>query len=110
MYRTLKLILLLSFFLAGAVSAHAFDLSDKIEFHGFGGWSYGKTDNDNIYLNGNNDGNYDNFQFALAISARPADSLRICAQTFWEESADGEEVGIDYGFAEWVISEYLIFS
>jgi len=33
-------------------SLQAADLADKINFNGFGGWSYGQTDENN-YLNGN---------------------------------------------------------
>ena len=60
---------------------YAFDPGEKVEFHGFGGWGYGQTDG-NVYLNGNEDGNYDNFQFALALNAKPTNRLRINAQAY----------------------------
>ncbi len=90
-----------------AFPAYASDLSDIVQFHGFGGWAYTKTDG-NIYLDGNEDGNYDNFQFSLSVAANPAENLRVVAQAFWEESIDEDLVGLDYGFAEWFFDELLI--
>ena len=80
-------------FLVLACPAYAFDLSDRIQFHGFGGWAYTQTD-ENTYLDGNEDGNYDNFQFSLSVAANPAEDLRIVAQAFWDEKSDCLRIGI----------------
>ena len=41
----------------------------NVAIHGFGGWAYGRTDNENRYLYGDEDGNYDEMNFSLNISA-----------------------------------------
>ena len=83
-------------------------LFDKVEIHGFGGWAYGDTDG-LVSLLGDEDGRYDNAEFALNVSARPSDRLSIVAQVFLEAGADdleGEsEAELDYAFAEWFFSD-----
>ena len=107
--RFLFKILLVSSFVLTASYVYAFNVGDNVQFHGFGGWAYSQTDNENIYLGATEDGTYDTFNFSLAAAARPARDFRINAQMSWEEDAGDEEVAIDYAFAEWIISEALIF-
>jgi hypothetical protein len=82
---------------------------DTIAIHGFGGWAYGKTDNENRYLMGNEDGNYDAINFSLNISANPYEKLSLHIQPSYTESMDGSEVGLDYAFAEWYVADALTF-
>jgi hypothetical protein len=82
-------------------------IMSNVAVHGFGGWSYGKTDNENRYLTGNKDGNYDAVNFSLNISANPYEQLSLRIQPSYVESMDGNEVGLDYAFAEWYFSDAL---
>lgn len=77
----------------------------ELEIHGFGGWAYGDTDG-LAYDLGDSDGRYDNAEFALNVSARPAERLSIVAQVFLESGGD-EDVELDYAFAEWFVSDAL---
>lgn len=85
-------------------------LIDKVEIHGFGGWAYGVTDGF-VALLGDDDGKYDNAEFALNVSAQASDRLSIVAQVFLDsEVADtdgGAEAELDYAFAEWFFSDAL---
>ncbi len=80
-----------------------------IAIHGFGGWAYGKTDNENRYLMGTEDGNYEDVNFSLNISANPYEKLSLHIQPSYVETLDGNEVGLDYAFAEWYFSDALAF-
>jgi hypothetical protein len=73
---------------------------DNISIHGFGGWAYSKTFNQNQYLMGTEDGNYDHVNFALNMSAMPYDVFRVYMQTSYHEDIDGDKIKLDYGFAE----------
>lgn len=84
-------------------------ITDTVAIHGFGGWAYGKTDNENQYLVGNEEGNYDNINFSLNFSATPYEKLSLYIQTGYTESRDENDVGLDYAFAEWYFSDKLIF-
>lgn len=81
----------------------------QVALHGFGGWAYGRTDNENWYLVGNEDGNYDHVSFSLNISTNPYERLSVHVQPSYIEDSDGHEVGLDYAFAEWFVSEALSF-
>jgi hypothetical protein len=82
---------------------------DTVALHGFGGWAYGKTDNENQYLVGHDEGNYDNVNFSLNISANPYERLSLYIQAGYTESRDEDDVGLDYAFAEWYFSDMLTF-
>ncbi len=84
---------------------HADD--STIQLHGFGGWSYAKS-NHLTYAGGNTDGNANNAQFALNVSARPYERLSIVSQVNLEHASDNE-VDLDYAFAEWQASDRLRF-
>ncbi|GAK58843.1 hypothetical protein U27_05818 [Candidatus Vecturithrix granuli] len=82
---------------------------NTISIHGFGGWAYGKTDNENQYLVGNEDGSYDTVNFSLNITATPYERLSIYVQPDYNEGGFEEEgVGLDYAFAEWYFSDKLL--
>jgi hypothetical protein len=87
------------------------DALSKLELHGYGTWGYGRTPNDNAYLYGRKGGDYSNVDFALNLTVRLGDRLRIHAQNSW--TTGGDEVGtsadLDYAFAEWVVSDKLQF-
>lgn len=93
---------------AGQAWAEVFS-SDNIAIHGFGGWAYGRTDNENRYLVGNKEGSYDSVNFALNISATLNENLGIHFQSSYNESFEEDEVKLDYAFAEWFFNEALIF-
>jgi hypothetical protein len=58
---------------------------------------------------GNDEGNYDNVNFSLNISANPYEHLSLYIQTGYTESRDEDDVGLDYAFAEWYFSDMLMF-
>ncbi len=75
---------------------------------GFGGWAYGKTDNDNFFGYGTSpEGVWDNYSFALNVGARPMEKLSIRAQAFWGDDLRGQRTNLDYVFAEWAQSPSL---
>ena len=78
-----------------------------VEVHGFGGWAYGKTDNENRYLTGSDEGNYDNVNFSLNLIATPYEHLGIYAQPSFTESFGENEIGLDYAFADWFFRDAL---
>ena len=81
-------------------------IGETVEIHGFGGWSYGMTDG-NEFLYANEDGTWENLDFALNISARPYDKLLIVAQPNWSMDEEDTDVDLDYGFAEWAFMDEL---
>lgn len=78
---------------------------ENLAIHGFGGWTYGKTDNKNSYLMGNEEGNYDNVDFALNVTAKPYEKLSLHIQPSFMESGEESKVGLDYAFAEMLFSD-----
>lgn len=85
--------------------AGAVDVADgKLTVAGFGEWGYGRTTNENAYLVGEEDGGYDNAQFALALTARPQDDVVVAGQLF--VGRDGE-VSLDWAFAEYRLHDLL---
>ncbi|MFC1849706.1 hypothetical protein ACFL27_05800 [candidate division CSSED10-310 bacterium] len=89
------------------LAAQAAFTSDYISLHGFGGWAYGRTDNENRYLMGTEDGCYDHVYFSLNMSANPFNNFHLHVQSAFNESMDGQEVVLDYGFADYYISDKL---
>lgn len=78
-----------------------------VQIHGFGGWAYGMTNNENNYLMGREDGNYDYVNFSMNLSANPYDRFSAYAQLGFNEEFSESEVGIDYAFAEWYVNDAL---
>lgn len=98
----------LCFWAAGNEEAQA-QFMKNVSIHGFGGWAYGKTDNENQYLAGNEDGSYDTVNFSLNITATPYERLSIYVQPSYNEGGfEQENVNLDYAFAEWYFSDRFI--
>ena len=67
---TIGLAMLLSFQVATA------QWNENLLINGYAGWGYGKTDG-NKYLLGEEDGEYENFNMALAMSSMPHEKLNV---------------------------------
>jgi len=89
-------------------SAPPASAAGPVELHGYGNWAYGKTDG-NTYLNGNDEGNYDELEFSLGVSATPAEKVGVHAQIFVEKSETGSEASVDFAFAEYTFDQALKF-
>ncbi len=87
-----------------ATTAFAQSGDNKIDIHGFGGWAYGKTDGHKYGL-ADEDGEYDNAEFALNVSAKPVEKLSIVAQMRLESGGTEQQAELDYAFAEWAFSD-----
>jgi hypothetical protein len=93
--------------------ASAQELSlDKIQVHGYGGWSFGRTTdnlNTNFYLFAHARGDYFHNEFALNVTAPLNDRLTIVAQPFWHSGhhANQTSSGIDYVFGEWKFADQV---
>ena len=79
----------------------------SLQIHGFGGWSFAKTDHNNLYLGGLPEGNYRRSELALNLQEKVSDRLRIVVQTFWIESENGDSASLDSAFAELRLSDKL---
>ena len=86
--------------------APAAAMQDAIQVHGFGGWAYGRTDQNN-YMVGTEDGSYSNSYFALNVSASPYEKFSANVQTLWKTTKKGLETDFDYAFAEWAFFDWL---
>jgi hypothetical protein len=90
-----------------AAPAGAVELADgKLTVSGFGEWGYGRTTNENAYLIGEEDGGYENAQFALALTARPQEDVVVAGQLF--AARDGTFT-LDWAFAEYRFDDLLRF-
>ena len=80
-----------------------------VEIHGYGGWTYSRSDSDdNRYLTSSQDGESDYVNLAVALSSRASDRARINAQVWWEARSDEEvRATIDFAFGEWRVSDAL---
>ncbi len=76
----------------------------NVEIHGFGGWAYGETDGFK-YMLGSGDGEYDNAEFALNLSAKASPRLSIVAQVFLDSAEGEQDAELDFAFAEWAFSD-----
>lgn len=85
--------------------------SGAIEIHGYGGWSYGRSNaRDNRYLASSLEGESEYTNLAIAFAAQPSERVRINAQVWWEAAAGEEELAtVDYAFGEWRLSDALRF-
>jgi len=83
-------------------------ITDRIMVHGYGEWSYGKT-NENLYLSGSKDGNFSYAQFALNISSKPTDKLTLVFQARFCQKPERTSMEFDYAFAQWKFADPLIF-
>lgn len=103
MHRFNRVLFFVTLFALAGLPAVAQD-SSTIDIHGFGGWAYGKTDGHKYSL-GREDGEYDNAEFALNISAKPVDRLSLVAQIRMDSGGDEKEADLDYAFAEWKFTD-----
>src|SRR5687767_376284 len=78
--------------------------TSSIDIHGFGGWAYGRTDGHKYGL-AREEGEYDNAEFALNVSAKPIEKLSIVAQMRLESGGEHNQAELDYAFAEWAFSD-----
>lgn len=106
MQRFIKL-LVVGLLVALSPSVLAQESESDVKIHGFGTWYYGKTNNENIFLNGNKKGEYENAKFALNVTATPMDKLVINAQLGFIQAGDKQRTSLDYAFAEYRFSKYL---
>jgi len=96
--------LALAALVAAPIPAGAFDV-ESIRIHGYGNWYYGQSDG-NAYLS-DEDGDYDNAEFALSFAAQPFEKTTVHLQPFWEVTDAGVETTIDIGFGEYAFSDLL---
>lgn len=78
----------------------------SVTLHGFGSWSYGKTDGNEL-ATGDKKGDYQHSEFSLNIAAAPLRQLSIRAQIALETDHKGTDTVADYAFAEWRFSDEL---
>lgn len=91
------------FCMTASAPAGAVDFGSKLSLHGYGNWSYAKTDG-NYYVNGNDEGTWDTMEFSLGVTAEPVESFTVHAQAFWEMAETGTESSMDFAFAEYALS------
>src|SRR5512140_743392 len=91
-----------------ATPAAAFDLADsKLDITVSGESAYGRT-NGNTYLQGDEEGRYDNSVLGLSIIGHPTDRLTIGSRIDIEEGDEGA-AEIDWIFAEWKVNDKFRF-
>jgi hypothetical protein len=87
-----------------AADAPAASWREEVTLHGFGSWHYGRSSNENIYLEADKEGNYRASDFSLNLSADLTPRLRVVAQVGFSEGLEGSQQDLDYIFAEWKLS------
>ena len=85
---------------------------EKIQIHGYGGWSFGRTTdnrNTNFFLFAHSRGDYFHNEFALNVTAPLNENLTIVAQPFWHSGhhANQTSSGLDYVFGEWKFADQI---
>lgn len=85
-------------------AAPAVDVNDgQLTVHGYGQWSYQRTDNGNSAGDAAPGGNYDTAMFDLVLTVKPARDLVVTAQLGFEP--EGTE--LEWAFAEWRFADAL---
>ena len=87
---------------------------EGVSVHGYGGWGYGRTtDNEsaNFFAFAHNRGDYSHAEFALNLAVPVDERLYITAQPFWHAGhhANQTESGVDYVFGEYKLSDLARF-
>ena len=100
MYRLATAIVLVAL---GAPSVPA-AAQQTVQFHGYGEWSYGRTD-DNVHLGGSDEGDFENLTFGLSGFAAPADRLTVGFLAEWQQGGGEAAFELAIGFAEWTLSD-----
>jgi Phosphate-selective porin O and P len=90
--------------LSFVASGFSEDLTQKIQLHGFGDWTFGDTD-DNRYLAGEPGREYRHTTLGLAFDANVTDRLRVVGQVLWRDTDETTGSVFDYSFAEWKFSD-----
>jgi hypothetical protein len=75
----------------------------NLRINGFGGWSYGRTDQNRL-LGAEPNGEYSRSQLALKATGTAIPSVQINAQVFFRTGIDGSEARVDYAFADWELA------
>ncbi|MEA2488213.1 MAG: hypothetical protein QOH21_5, partial [Acidobacteriota bacterium] len=104
MYATTRILCITALSALVTTAALAQSADSKIDIHGFGGWAYGRTDG-HKYDVATEDGEYDNAEFALNVSAKPVEKLSVVAQLRLESGGSSRQAELDYAFAEWTFSD-----
>lgn len=81
----------------------------QVNIHGFGGWAYGKTDNDNYFIIASPDGEWNNYYFSLNLAAEVSDDISINAQMYWGQYAHNQVLALDFAFAQYIYARELAF-
>src|SRR6185295_5716322 len=89
-----------------SLRAEEFSLSN-VTLNGYGTWYYANTDNENLYLGGDQGGSYRTANLHLSIAAEVNDHLRVVGQVGWLDGEAGSETDFDYAFAEWKFNDQL---
>jgi hypothetical protein len=76
----------------------------NMALNGYGSWYYGKSGNNNLFLDATEDGSYRPANVHLSIAAEVTDRLRVVTQVGWVDSEAGSEQDFDYIFAEWKLN------
>jgi hypothetical protein len=71
-----------------------------VRFDLFGGWAYGKTD-ENLYLDASADGEWENANLALSARRDFSSRLRMVGQVELSQRPGESEVELDYLFLDW---------
>ncbi len=80
-------------------------IQNNVQIHGFGGWAAGRTDNDNEYgFIAGKETPLANYYLALNFSAQLERNISIFAQPSWQTNLKGDEMVLDYAFAQWTIA------
>ena len=93
MSKILKLCLVCGFIFILAAPAFSSDITENVNLNGFGGWAYGKTDENN-YIIGDEEGDYSHVNLALNVRATPFEDVSMNGQACWHETHEGTEVEV----------------
>lgn len=90
----------------GSAWAAEFSLANVV-LNGYGSWYYGKSSNNNVFLDATQDGSYRPSNVHLSIAADVNDKLRVVTQVGWADGETGSEQDFDYIFAEWKLNSRI---
>lgn len=84
---------------AASAAGEKLGFEQLLEIHGFGNAYFGDTDG-NVYLEADEEGNYQRSNFALNLTSKPFERIAIHAQVDVQAEDDDTEVELDYAFGE----------
>jgi hypothetical protein len=88
------------------LSGEEFSLKN-VSINGYGTWYYGRTDNSNLYFELPEVGSYRTAEGTLSVAAAVNDHLRILTQANWQNGPNGDQMELDFLFAEWKFNDHL---